>query len=71
MEALSFGFISVTVNPSREGFLWVSIAIVLVAFAALGIKAALALPFSYWIVFPAVFATLIFATFGISVFSLL
>ena len=71
MEALSFGFISVTVNPSREGVLWVSIAIVLVAFAALGIKAALAWPFSYWIVFPAVFATLIFATFGISVFSLL
>ena len=71
MEAISFGLISVTVTPSREGFLWVSIAIVLVAFAALGIKAALDWRLSYWIVFPAVFATLIFATFGTSILSLL
>jgi hypothetical protein len=71
MEAISFGFISVTVTPSREGFVWLSIAIVLVAFAALGIKAALDWRLSYWIVFPAVFATLIFATFGLSIFSLM
>ena len=71
MEAISFGFISVTMTPSREGFLWVSIAIVLVAFAALGIKAALDWRLSYWILFPAVFATLIFATFGTSIVSLL
>ena len=71
MEAISFGFVSVTMIPSREGFLWVSIAIVLVAFAALGIKAALDWRLSYWILFPAVFATLIFATFGTSIVSLL
>jgi len=71
MEVISFGLISVTVNPSREGFLWVSIAIVLVAFAALGIKAALGWRLSYWILFPAVFATLMFATFGLSILSLL
>ncbi len=71
MEAISFGLISVTVTASREGFLWVSIAIVLVAFAALGIKAALDWRLSYWIVFPAVFATLIFATFGSSILSLI
>lgn len=41
MEAISFGLISVTVTPSRESFLWVSIAIALVPFAALGIKTAL------------------------------
>ena len=67
MEVISFGLISVTVNPSREGFLWVSIAIVLVASAALGIKAALGWRLSYWILFPAVFATLMFATFGLSI----
>ena len=71
MEAISFGLISVTVTASREGFLWVSIAIVLVAFAALGIKTALDWRLSYWIVFPAVFATLIFATFGSSILSLI
>ena len=71
MEAISFGLVSVTVTPSREGFLWVSIAIVLVAFAALGIKAALAWRLSYWILFPAVFATLIVATFGTTIASLL
>jgi uncharacterized membrane protein YeiH len=71
MQAISFGLISVTMTPSREGFLWVSIAIVLVAFAALGIKAALDWQLSYWIVLPAVFATLIFATFGISIVSLM
>ena len=71
MEAISFGLVSVTMIPSREGVLWVSIAIVLVAFAALGIKAALDWRTSYWILFPAVFATLIFATFGTSVVSLL
>jgi len=71
MEAISFGLISVTVTASREGFLWVSIAIVLVAFAALGIKTALDWRLSYWIVFPAVFATLIFATFGSSIPSLI
>jgi hypothetical protein len=71
LEAILFGLVSVTVTPSREGFLWVSIAIVLVAFAALGIKAALDWRLSYWIVFPAVFATLIFATFGLSILSLL
>ena len=71
MEAISFGLISVTVTPSREGFLWVSIAIVLVACAALGMKAALDWRLSYWIVFPAVFATLIFATFGTSIVSLM
>jgi uncharacterized membrane protein YeiH len=49
----------------------VSIAIALVAFAALGIKAALDWQLSYWIVFPAVFATLIFATFGLSILSLM
>jgi len=27
MKAISFGLVSVTVTPSREGFLWVSIAI--------------------------------------------
>ena len=58
MEAISVGFISVTMTRSREGFLWVSIAIVLVAFAALGIKAALDWRLSYWILFPAIFATL-------------
>jgi uncharacterized membrane protein YeiH len=63
MEAISFRLISVTVTPSREGFLWVSVAIVLVAFAALGIKAALGWRLSYRILFPAVFATLIFVTF--------
>ena len=71
MEAISFGFVSVTVAPSREGFLWISIAIVLVAFAALGLKAALFWRLSYWIVFLAVFSTLTFATFGTSIFSLL
>jgi hypothetical protein len=71
MQAISFGFISVTVTASREGFLWVSIAIVLVACAALGLKAALDWRLSYWILFPAVFATLIFATFGTSIVSLL
>ena len=71
MEAISFGFISVTMTPSREGFLWVSIAIVLVAFAAMGIKAALDWRLSYWILFPAVFATLIFATFATTIVSLL
>ena len=71
MEVISFGLISVTVNPSREGFLWVSIAIVLVASAALGIKAALGWRLSYWILFPAVFATLIVATFGTTIVSLL
>jgi uncharacterized membrane protein YeiH len=58
-------------TQSREGFLWVSIAIALVAFAALGIKAALAWRLSYWILFPAVFATLIVATFGTTIVSLL
>ena len=53
METISVGFISVTMTPSREGFLWVSIAIVLVAFATLGIKAALDWRLSYWILFPA------------------
>ena len=57
MQATSFGFISVTMSPSREGFLWVSLAIVLVAFAALGIRAALDWRLSYWILFPAIFAT--------------
>ena len=71
MQAISIGLISVTVTPSREGFLWVSIAIVLVALAALGIKAALAWRLSYWILFPAVFATLIVATFGTTIVSLL
>ena len=71
MEAISFGLIGVTVTASREGVLWVSIAIALVAFAALGIKAALDWQLSYWIVFPAVFATLIFATFGTSILSLM
>ena len=71
MEVISFGLISVTVNPSREGFLWVSIAIVLVAFAALGIKAALGWRLSYWILFPTVFATLLVATFGTTIVSLL
>jgi uncharacterized membrane protein YeiH len=58
-------------SPSREGFLWLSLAIVLVAFAALGIRAALDWRLSYWILFPAIFATLIFATFGTSILSLL
>ena len=71
MEAISFGLISVTMTPSREGFLWVSIAIVLVAFAVLGIKAALDWRLSYWILFPAVFATLLVATFGTTIVSLL
>ena len=71
MEAISFGLVSVTVTPSREGFLWVSIAIALVALAALGIKAALAWRLSYWILFPAVFATLLVATFGTTIVSLL
>ena len=71
MEAISFGLVSVTVTPSREGFLWVSIAIVLLAFAVLGLKTALGWRLSYWIVFPAVFATLIVATFGTTIFSLL
>lgn len=71
METISVGLLSVTMTPSREGFLWVAIAIVLVAFAALGLKTALDWRLSYWIVFPAVFATLIFATFGISILSLL
>ena len=71
MQATSFGFISVTMSPSREGFLWVSIAIVLVAFAALGIKTALGWRLSYWILFPAVFATLLVATFGTTIVSLL
>ena len=71
MQAISIGLISVTVTPSRKGFLWVSIAIVLVALAALGIKAALAWRLSYWILFPAVFATLIVATFGTTIVSLL
>jgi len=71
MEVISFGLIRVTMTPSREGFLWVSTAIALVAFAALGIKAALDWRISYWILFPAVFATLIFATFGTSILSLL
>ena len=71
MQAISIGLISVTVTPSREGVLWVSIAIVLVAIAALGIKAALAWRLSYWILFPAVFATLIVATFGTTIVSLL
>ena len=71
MEAISFGSISVTMMASREGFLWVSIAIVLVAFAALGIKAALDWRLSYCFVFPAVFATLIVATFGTTIVSLM
>ena len=71
MQATSFGFISVTMSPSREGFLWLSLAIVLVAFTALGIRAALDWRLSYWILFPAIFATLIFATFGTSILSLL
>jgi hypothetical protein len=71
MEAMSFGSVSVTVTPSREGFLWVSVAIVLVAFAALGLKAALDWRLSYWIAFPAVFAILIVATFGSSMLSLI
>ena len=71
METISVGLVSVTMTASREGFLWVSIAIVLVAFAALGIKAALAWRLSYWILFPAVFATLLVATFGTTIVSLL
>jgi hypothetical protein len=71
MEAISVGLVSVTMTPSREGFLWLSIAIVLVAFAALGIKAALGWRLSYWILFPAVFATLLVATFGTTIVSLL
>jgi hypothetical protein len=71
MQAISIGLISVTMTQSREGFLWVSIAIALVAFAALGIKAALAWRLSYWILFPVVFATLIVATFGTTVVSLM
>jgi hypothetical protein len=71
MEAISFGSISVSMTASREGFLWLSIAILLVAFAALGIKAALGWRHSYWIVFPAVFVTLIVATFGTTIVSLM
>jgi uncharacterized membrane protein YeiH len=71
METISVGLVSVTMTASREGFLWVSIAIVLVAFAALGIKAALSWRLSYWIIFPAVFATLLVATFGTTIVSLL
>ena len=71
METISVGLVSVTMTASCEGFLWVSIAIVLVAFAALGIKAALDWQLSYWIVFPAVFATLIVATFGTTIVSLM
>jgi hypothetical protein len=71
METISVGLVSVTMTPSREGFLWVSIAIVLVAFAALGIKAALDWRLSYWILFPAVFATLLVATFGTTIVSLM
>src|SRR4029078_994316 len=71
MEAISFGLISVTVTASREGFVWVSIAIVLVACAALGLKTALDWWFSELHVFSAVLSTLIFATFGLSIFSLM
>ena len=71
MEAISFGFIGATVTQSRAGFLWMSIAFALVALAAMGIKAALYWRLSFWILFPAVFAILIVATFGISIFSLL
>ena len=71
METISVGLVSVTMTPSREGFLWVAIAIVLVAFAVLGIKAALDWRLSYWILFPAVFATLIVATFSTTIVSLL
>jgi hypothetical protein len=71
METISVGLVSVTMTPSREGFLWVAIAIVLVAFAVLGIKAALDWRLSYWILFPAVFATLLVATFGTTIVSLL
>jgi hypothetical protein len=71
METISVGLVSVTMTPSREGFLWVAIAIVLVAVAVLGVKAALDWRLSYWILFPAVFATLIVATFGTTIVSLL
>jgi hypothetical protein len=71
MEAISFGSVSVTVTPSREGVLWLSTAIALVAIAALGLKTALDWRLSYWIVFPAVFATLIVATFGAGILSLI
>lgn len=71
MEAISFGFIGATVTQSREGYLWMAIAIALVALAATGVKAALDCRLSFWILFPAVFATLIVATFGISIVSLL
>jgi hypothetical protein len=71
MEAISFGAIDVTMTAPREGFLWVSIAIVLVAFAAVGIKVALDWRLSYWILFPAVFATLLVATFSTTIVSLL
>jgi hypothetical protein len=71
MEAISFGLISVTVTASREGFLWLSIAIALVACAAWGLKTALDWRLSYWIAFPAVFATLILATFSTSLVDLL
>ena len=71
METISVGLLSVTMTPSREGFLWVAIAIVLVAFAVLGIKAALDWRLSYWILFSAVFATLLVATFGTTIVSLL
>jgi len=71
METISVGLVSVTMTPSREGFLWVAIAIVLVAFAVLGIKAALDWRLSYWILFPTVFATLLVATFGTTIVSLL
>jgi len=71
METISVGLVSVTMTPSRGGFLWVAIAIVLVAFAVLGIKAALDWRLSYWILFPTVFATLLVATFGTTIVSLL
>jgi hypothetical protein len=71
MEAISFGAVSVTVTPSREGFLWVLIAIALVAVCCLGLRAALDWHLSFWIIFPAVFVTLIVATFGASILSLL
>ena len=71
METISVGLISVTMTRSREGFLWVSIAIVLVAFATLGIKAALDWRLSYWILLPAIFATLLVATFSTTIVSLM
>ena len=71
MEAISFGFIGATVTQSRDGYLWMAIAIALVALAAWGTKAALDWRLSFWILFPAVFSTLIVATFGISILSVL